>query len=165
LGDEYCDVLGYAAAGLGAGKQKDLQPLNFNDCTFLPGEGHITLLVSKEKSGQQTYAILHDIQIRKSVDEINHTISDEPVIINAAGKLDQGKTLSKLKQNRINSYTGLYGGMPIGGAFNLAVACVSLKDRKLYPMPGSQDKEKVLDNTIICLEYCRDDEFNIYRLE
>ncbi len=165
LGDEYCDVLGYATAGMDSGNEKKLQPLNFKDCTFLPGEGHITFLISNNKSGQQTYAEISEIQIRKNADEINSEISDEPVIINAAGKLDQGKTFSKLKQNRLKSYTQLYGGMPTSSAFDLAVACVSLKDKKLYPLPGSKEKEEVQKKTITCLEYCQEDEFNIYMIK
>jgi 3-oxoacyl-[acyl-carrier-protein] synthase II len=165
LGDEYCDVLGYAAAGMNSGKANDLNPLDFENCTFLPGEGHITFLISNEKSEQQGYAKISEIQMRKNVEEINSIISDDPVIVNASGKVDQGKTLSKLKQNRLKSYTSLYGGMPTSSAFDLAVACLSFKDKKLYPVPGLKDNKEVLDNTIACLEFCQEDEFNVYRLK
>ena len=55
--------------------------------------------------------------------------------------------------------------MPISGAFDMAVACLSLKDNKLYPMPGFNMNETVLENSITCLEYCQDEEFNIYKFE
>ena len=165
LGDEYCDVLGYASIGIDSSKGKELKPLNYMDCTFLPGEGHITFLISNDKTGQPTYATISEIQIRKNIDDTNKIIYDDPIIINAMGKLNQGKTFSKLKQNRVNSYTELYGGMPISGAFDMAVACLSLKDKKLYPMPGSNINKTVLENSITCLEYCQDEEFNIYKFE
>ena len=86
------------------------------------------------------------------------------MILNAAGILEQGESFSKLNLNQLRSYTNLYGGFPTSSAFDLAVACVSLKDKKLYPMPGSLKKEEKLENAITCLEYCRQDEFNIYKL-
>jgi 3-oxoacyl-[acyl-carrier-protein] synthase II len=165
LGDEYCNVLGYAATGMNSGLEKALQPLNFKHCTFLPGEGHITFLVAKDKTRLEGYAEISDIQIRKDVNEVNTIIQSNPVIINSSGNSNQGKTFARLKQNHLKSYTNLYGGTPTSSAFDLAVACVSLKDKKLYPVPGSQEKDAVLGNTIICLEYCQKDEFNIYRLE
>lgn len=165
LGDEYCDVLGYAATGMNSSKQKKLQPLKFKDCTFLPGENHITFLIAKDKAGQKAYAKIFDIQVRKDVNEVNKIVQSEPVIINSVGKSNQGISFSKLKHNHLKSYTNLYGGTPTSSAFDLAVACVSLKDKKLYPVPGTKEKEEALDNTINCLEYCQKDEFNIYRLD
>ena len=164
LGDEYCDVLGYAVSGMNAGLNREIDPLDFNTCSFLPGEGHITFLVSKPDSLHKNYAKIDNILIRKTQDEIHEMLSGQTVIINASGKSDQAKAFGNLKQNNLKSYTGLYGGMPTGSAFDLAVACLSLKDKKLYPIPGSDEEVTQLNATITCLEYCRENEFNLYKL-
>lgn len=165
LGDEYCDVMGYAAAGLNTDKEKELDPLDFENCTYLPGEGHITFLIAKDSIGHKGYATLSEMQMRKNASDVNEIDFFEPVIINASGILEQSRSFSKLKLNRFSSYTNLYGGFPTNSAFDLAVACVSMNDKKRYPVPGSKDKEETLENAITCMEYCREDEFNIYKLK
>jgi 3-oxoacyl-[acyl-carrier-protein] synthase II len=165
LGDEYCDVLGYAAAGMDAGKEKNMRPLDFENCTYLPGEGHITFLVSNAGTVNKKYADIEEIGIRYSIDQTQNSISNKPVIINASGRLDQAPGYSGLGRSHMLSYTGLYGGMPTASAFDIAVACLSLKDKILYPMPGVEGKEADLNEAIMCLEYCRNDEFNVYRLK
>lgn len=165
LGDEYCDVLGYAMAGMNSGQKKELEPLNFDMCSFLPGEGHITFLITKNNIKQNGYATLSEIQIRKNVSDVNSLDFDETTIVNASGILEQSISFSKLNLNQLKAYTNLYGGSPTSSAFDLSIACVSLKDKKLYPSLGSQEKEKKLENSITCLEYCRDGDFNIYKLK
>lgn len=180
LGDEYCDVLGYAAAAMNAGKTTQLQPFNFRDCTFLPGEGHITFLFSGDGREKTKYGVIKKMTLRRKIDTVVAELSEtsNPLMINACGWRTQNESFAKLIFNDrpLAAYTGLYGSMPIGAALDLAIAAISLKEKTLFPAPqGSMlsnqnlkiiRKKQILRNTAIsCLEYCDQDEFNIYQLE
>jgi len=180
LGDEYCDVLGYSAAGLDAGKKEKIQPFEFDLCTYLPGEGHITFLMANSFGAKNKYANIEKIQLRKKFTEIDTTNlqSSEALIINTNGWRSHGKTFSKINMNeiRVGAYASLYGSMPIGCAFDLAIGAICLKEKKLFLIPEITTNQQMPSNAIsgitdisgnkniTCLEYCDRDEFNLYTL-
>lgn len=180
MGDEYCDVLGYAAAGLGASKVTHIRPFQFDECSYLPGEGCISFLLSKDSSIKGKYGNLERVQFSLSIDEIDPDFLKgfDAVILAAKGKQSEGKTFQKLKLNNVKTaaYSPLYGSMPVGSAFDLASAALMLSENKLYTHPErllvknepfqviNDDIQHKPVSRISCIEYSDSDRVNIYNL-
>jgi len=149
LGDEYCHVLGYAATTMGAGESAKLEPLDLERCTFLPGEGHITFVLGRKQKSR--YPAFQDIKIRQNADAINSNTAwqNRPVILGASGRKDQSTSFKNLDLSllRPDVYGHLFGSMPVGSAFDIAMAALSADDQ------GA-----------LCIEYCDRDAFNCYVL-
>lgn len=149
LGDEYCPVLGYAATTMGAAEATTLEPLDLERCTFLPGEGHITFVLGR--SQKSPYPAIQEIKIRQSAEAINGNTAwqNQRIILGANGRRDQSTSFKKLNLSflRPDVYGHLFGSMPVGCAFDIAMAALLADDR------GA-----------ICIEYCDRDAFNCYVL-
>lgn len=151
FGDEYCDVLGYAAASLGA-VSPELDPLDFDRCSFLPGEGMVTFLLGNANHLSGKYGRIEQLKIRTPIAKLQQMFhsSLRSVFIAANGNEREGRTYQKITdwQLPVAAHAALYGGMPTGAAFEIAITALSLS--KAQPL--------------VCTEYCGEDEVNIYQL-
>jgi 3-oxoacyl-[acyl-carrier-protein] synthase II len=149
LGDEYCNVLGYAAAKAGAGKTDAVLPESFDQCSYLPGEGHITFLLGKE---DENHPQIKEIKIRQNPDRINKAglLKNKVVFFNANGWKAHNEAFTKIdfNQSEKKSVAHLIGSIPVSAAFDIAVAALQ-KGR----------------GESICLEYCDQNEFNLYNVQ
>lgn len=180
LGDEYCDVLGYSAVAYGAGNSDSIQPFNFKTCTFLPGEGYVTYLLTRD-SEKSMYGNIEKININKPVSEIEEEIlsDSKAVLLSAKGIISENESFEKidLTNKKVAAYSPLYGSMPVTAAFDISTALVSLKDKVIYPSPQNEansdegmniinQKIKLDKNSsITCIELAEKDSFNIYVLK
>lgn len=169
-GDEYCDVLGYAAAGF-RGSDKKLLP---------PGEGHITFVLSNDSFAKGKYGKIDEIIVRKKASEIDIESPGSPdaVFLSSNGTVLEESSFSEidLKHAKVADYTSLYGKMPAGSGFNIAAAAISLKEKTLYPSPVTNTQYDIQSNIISkkenlkgharisCIEFGDRDEFNFYVL-
>jgi 3-oxoacyl-[acyl-carrier-protein] synthase II len=179
LGDEYCDVLGYSAVGYGVSGQHRIQPFEYQNCTFLPGQGFLTYLLSRD-SGTGKYGIIDGIEMNLSVPETEERIHSlpGPVFLSAKGIFSENESFKKidLTGRQTAAYSSLYGGMPVTAAFDIGAALVFLEDGIVYPPPPSgispDTKLEVIDRSIpldqvsglTCVECSGKDSFNLYHL-
>lgn len=148
-GDEYCGVRGYATALSAPCKASVIAPFDFDDCTYAPGEGFAAFLLGKGRGG---YCAV-------SVDEPDASaIADRhgAVLLAANGALDTGRFYRKAiaGKERVRAYSPLYGGMPTGDAFDVAIAAISLRDGLFYPDRKDAGAERLgSDDAIGCLKF------------
>ncbi len=172
VGDEYCEVRGYSTILSGSENVSAIKPSAFNDCTYLPGEGFVSFLMGKEK-GRKAYGSISSIETGSG----NPVKPDHSALFLAANgdrstgchydNLQKGKDLTRL-------YSPLYGGMPAGQGFDVAIAALSLKDGRLYPSPevsGAEQKqaepqirEILHSDSIACLQYDDNGNFGLITL-
>jgi 3-oxoacyl-[acyl-carrier-protein] synthase II len=180
LGDEYNDVLGYSAVGYGVSGKHRIQPFDYQKCTFLPGQGYLAFLLSRDL-GTSKYGTIDGIDINLSVSETEerlHSFSG-PVLLSAKGILSENESFKKidLTGRKIAAYSPLYGSMPVTAAFDIGAALVFLKDGIVYQPPPSgispETKLEVIDQSfplneasgLICVECSGKDTFNLYHLK
>ena len=92
----------------------------------------------------------------------------------ANGDKTKGNSYRSLKRNSLFAYSPLYGGMPSGSGFDLAIAALSLKEGKLYPGSKSSGvftssikaEKEVLSkgSSIGCIEYDGNNNFSMVSL-
>ena len=153
VGDEYCAVRGYAVAGLGGAGTEGIRPFSFEECSYVPGEGCVCMLLGRDSSQETKYCRLDKIIVRSDMGKEDHLLFDslDALFIGANGDRDMGLHYQALLPpgKKIAAYSPLYGGMPVGAGFDLAVACLSLHDKKLYPTPVS---DEVWNRDLIAVE-------------
>ncbi len=154
FGDEYCDVLGYAAAALRSSHSKNPAPFDFNTCSFLPGEGHVTFLLAR-KEDEAGYGYMEQLGLNLSVEETNRLLQNRPAVyLSARGQAEEGAAFKKLNlPKHTEAHAGWFGSMPVNAAFELATAAA-----------GLQQKSGGNVNSVICVEYAAPGRFNVYEV-
>ena len=155
VGDEYCEVRGYASLLSGSDEEKTLSPMNFKDCTYLPGEGFVAFLLGRGESNKG-YG---------KIDSVNSgTIKDLDLkganahFLAANGNSRTGPYYDQLNRQDVPAFTysDLYGGMPVGHGFDVAIAALSLKEGTLYSPQDRSGTSSVSDLTTIGCIQCDD---------
>lgn len=152
VGDEYCEVRGYATLLSGYDKAKKFSPMDFNDCTFLPGEGFVTFLLGREEM-QKGYGKIDSVRSGR-VEEL-HLSECDAHFFAANGNSQTGPHYKQLQSNETPSlsYAPLYGGMPVGQGFDLAIAALSLREKTIYSPFDDRPPKKMDDlSTIACIQ-------------
>jgi 3-oxoacyl-[acyl-carrier-protein] synthase II len=133
--DECCDVLGYCYQRFfGKKNNMTMAPLASGQQSAIPGEGSVFLLLSKEKSMVRNYGYIRFVNIGNIVDnEITFT-KESFFILNADGhkKCDIHYADLIPQGSEAACYTPLYGSIPTGFAFDMAIAALSIKEGKIF---------------------------------
>lgn len=173
VGDEYCEVRGYSTILSGSENVSTMKPFAYNDCTFLPGEGFVSFLLGSKK-GSKAYGSISSIEKGRGnpVKSWDHNT----LFMAANGDRSTGCHYDKLQNEKelTKLYSPLYGGMPVGQGFDVAIAALSLKEGKLYPSPevsgaeqdqaDSQTREISHIDSIACLQYDDNGNFGLITL-
>ncbi|MDH3974917.1 MAG: beta-ketoacyl synthase chain length factor [Deltaproteobacteria bacterium] len=152
VGDEYCEVRGYAVLLSTSDRANAFSPMDFNDCTYLPGEGFITFLMGKDKS-KQGYGRIESLGSGK-ISSL-HTGGCDAHFLAANGNSETGPYYNQLKRETIPAfaYSNLYGGMPAGQGFDIAIAALSLKEGALFsPHHNTGKQSKTSLKSIGCIQ-------------
>ncbi len=167
--DEYCDVLGYCWHRFfrdRATTMHDMNPLEFDVQSAIPGEGAaFFLLTANEKETASPYGFIEDILIgRCSRGKIGATHGAR-LFIGADGNRMFGRYYRDHLPGSVPTacYTPLYGSLPTGQAFDIAIASISRKSGKVFPSPrpgGNADTpgQPLGDDKIECLVIGREGE-------
>ncbi len=166
FGDEYCDILGYAAAGYGAGNNERIDANDLQRCSYLPGEGFISFLLTKNE-GNHKYGQVALSQMRSSTEEINKSIGkDDFAFVASQGNRSTNPYYQKLSidPERSAACASLYGAMPVNAAFDIAAGLLSRKSQSVY-LPDRNTVRRLEQNASVhCIEYAEPDEFNLYKV-
>jgi len=149
-GDEYCPLRGYATARMLNGiAPSGIQPLDFDKCSYLPGEGFaVFILANGEKPSK--YGVLKKTSVRVGIDESNSILKDgkniKALFLAANGNNGEGETYAKINAGNIpvRAHSHLYGAFPCATALSIAAALLSE------------------ENSVLCAEYSGDGELNLY---
>jgi len=175
--DEYCDVLGYCYRRF-FGKRDDrrIAPLSPGLQSAVPGEGAVFLLLSNEKPLNRNYGCISSVKISDIYDQRPFPGGDCFHILNADGHSDCDKHYGDVipDQSQVACYTPLYGSLPAGSAFDMAIAALSISEGTLFSSPESVfhlDNKKLLkenrpnnENNISCVKIGREGKLSIITL-
>lgn len=180
LGDENCDVREYASVEFGASESSEIRPFCFNQCSYLPGEGFVSFLLSRPSFIKGKYGTINKIMVRNKIQDLNNGLLNDldVIFLSAKGNRQEGETYRQLnlREKKVAAYSPVYGGMPIGVGFDIAAAALSLKEKKLFPCPNTQTESetdwKIIsqssnmqsDCSIGCIEYENDQQVNLFIL-
>ena len=142
--DEYCDVLGYCWQrywGEKATADHTMDPLAFDIQTAIPAEGAVFFLLTADKGGSSSYGFIKDTVMSHCAVEPPDIATDVPLFIGADGQRQCGGYYKEhLPQGKkVACYTPAYGSIPVGPAFDMAIAAISRKEGKFYGSPCSAD--------------------------
>ncbi len=139
-----------------------IDPLRFDRCSYVPAEGFVTFLLGREvRNG--AYARVCDLVSEPSCDRLDSALlaAHRAVFLAANGDRSSGRFYNRLLMRdlpvrdsnllardsnlrvrdsnlapagpRIAAYSPLYGSMPVGLGFDLALAGISCRAGRLYP--------------------------------
>ena len=142
VGDEYCEVRGYATL-LSGSKNKD--------CSYLPGEGFVAFLLGGEN--RQGYGTIDNVKTGR-IKDLDFSRADAHFLA-ANGDSGTGTYYDQIGRGNAPhfSYSHLYGGMPVGQGFDVAIAALSIKEGNLYsPLDGSEKKNAPGLKKVDCIQ-------------
>lgn len=170
--DEYCDVIGYCwyrYCGDRATGDHEIKPFEYNFQTAIPGEGAAFFLLTRDEQTVSRYGCIEDV-IMGRCDRGPLTLTDNTLLfIGADGHKQCGKYYKEFipENARVASYTPVYGSLPIGPAFDMAIAALSCKSGTLYNPPSGniEIQEMNMDDKVIdCLKIDKEGQFGIITL-
>lgn len=141
VGDEYCPPRGYSVLLSGAKGVRAMDPFDFSRCSYLPGEGFSAFLLGK---GEGYCRITSTERITGSQLWQNNP---DALFLSANGEKGMAASYRRCmkKADRLAAYAPLYGGLPVGQGFDIAIAALSLKEGILYPSPSTAHNGRVID--------------------
>lgn len=144
--DEYSDVLGYSWYRL-FGKEaapEAMRPLDFESQTAIPGEGSCFFTLSPAKdSAKAKYAYMDQIfsGFPSSVEEV--LPSGAYAIVASDGRRDTGRFYAEIvrKLTDVSCFSPLYGSMPVGQAYDIAIAAIRKDEKPIFCVKCSNTGE------------------------
>jgi len=138
--DEYCNVLGYCwHRFFGVNEGTLIEPFLFDQQTVIPGEGAAFFLLSRKEESTTYYGRIAGVEVTGCSDKVEPLHPDNTLfILGADGQKECGQRYEQhvTKEMSIASYAPLYGSFPTNMAFDMAVACLSMKGGKVYDPPA-----------------------------
>ncbi len=148
--DEYSELLGYCWHRFFRDSEwgdQDMKPLAFNLQSAIPGEGSAFLLLVRAEEGSPTrYGFIGDVETGRYGRGPLESPEEALFLIGADGHKKCGSYYKRLlpEQAKAACYTPLYGSLPVGPAFDLAIAALSIKNKKIFPSPYPPSEDPAL---------------------
>jgi 3-oxoacyl-[acyl-carrier-protein] synthase II len=107
----------------------EIMPLQYDIQTAIPGEGAAFMVLTRDESQEPSYGYIDEL----SWDNLaNFTISDKATIISGADGhracgLHYKRLFRSANPDKIRSFSTIYGSMPCGQIFDIALACLAAK--------------------------------------
>jgi len=175
--DEYCSVLGYSwQRFFGLDINGGMRPLEFENQSAIAGEGAAFLLLTPDDGDKPKYGYITDIQVGRS-EKLRPKIEENTLLIlGADGHKSSGIHYARHipPGTQAAIYSPLYGSIPIGPAFDMAIAAISLKERKVFATskyagdnPGLnivREEQPLSSMQICCLKFTCGGEFGMIKL-
>ena len=143
--DEYCDVLGYCwhrYFGDRATAAHKMDPLNFTVQSAVPGEGASFFVLSRDDGGGSRYGSIKDVCLGIMDHFIEAPGRETIFFMGADGHKECGAQYKRFlsEHPRATCYTPLYGSLPTGPAFDIAIAALSIKSGTIFPVPPGKNE-------------------------
>jgi 3-oxoacyl-[acyl-carrier-protein] synthase II len=144
--DEYSELLGYCWHRFFGNTEwgvQDMKPTAFHFQSAVPGEGAAFFLLTRAQEGSPSpYGFIRGVDMGR-YDRGPLEMPEETLFfIGADGHKQCGSFYKRLLPEQASTacYTPLYGSLPVGPAFDLAIAALSLKNKRIFPTPyGSNE--------------------------
>jgi len=175
--DEYCSVLGYCwERFFGPNHRVGLRPIDFETQSAVAGEGAAFFLLTPENGDQPRYGYIDDVQMGHGKISAPHIGQDNLLILGADGHILSGIHYARHtpRSSQTAFYSPLYGSIPIGNAFDIAIAALSIREAKVFAVPHCTGDNSGLNiawqerslnaEAICCLKFSCSGEYAIIKL-
>ena len=129
--DEYCNVLGYSwQRYFGLDHKAGMRSLEFENQSAIAGEGAAFFLLTPDNGDKPKYGYIADVQIGHVEISAPKIAENNLLILGADGHKLSGIHYARYTPpgNQAAIYSPLYGSIPIGPAFDMAIAALSIKE-------------------------------------
>lgn len=173
--EELSELVGYAwYRQRGKSDQPAARPLLTAVESALPGEGAAFLLLSRAEEARKGYCLIDSVTTGRHLQPGFMSTQQDLLLLAADGRREYGAAYAGLAaQARIACFSPLYGSMPTGPAFDLAIGALMLKDGTTFVSPGGECDfpatvaagGEALTAGISCLSLGEDDGFGLVNLK
>lgn len=119
-----------------------IAPLDYNRQTAIPGEGSAFMVLTRDEGQNAPYGYIESVSWQNTAE--NTIPSDSMIIAGADGHRACGQKYEKLLKNtdpaNIKTFSDVYGSLPSGQMFDLALAAIAAKNNIL---PGNFTSIKI----------------------
>jgi 3-oxoacyl-[acyl-carrier-protein] synthase II len=175
--DEYCDVLGYCRQRFfGENNNNIMTPLSSGRQSAIPGEGSAFFLLSREKPDRSGYGTIKDVHIGNLKEKDLLLPGQTIFFLGADGHKGCDKSYSYFVPPGADTacYSPIYGSIPIGPAFDMAIAALSIKEGRIFASPESvadqvgykiiKEDSSIASRSISCLKLGKEGVFGMIAL-
>jgi 3-oxoacyl-[acyl-carrier-protein] synthase II len=175
--DEYCDVLGYCwQRFFGSTPTAGMQPLNWDDQSAVAGEGAAFFVLTRDEGTAPRYGVITDIQLGHNQTGGPQISKDTLLVLGADGHKSSGMHYAQsIPDGTLTAaYTPLYGSLPTGPAFDLAIAALSISEGKIFTAPAGSGlntrqqhrltRQSLDSRQISCLKFDCEGQFGLITL-
>jgi 3-oxoacyl-[acyl-carrier-protein] synthase II len=153
-----------------------MTPLSQERQSAIPGEGAAFFLLSKEKNENSRYGAVVDVAMGRIEEKGMNLSGDAIYFLGADGHKSCDRLYTGVIPRGIEAacYSPLYGSLPAGPAFDMAIAALSIREGRLFASPESvKDQEgfriirgsnTAAPSLITCLKLEKEDEYGIITL-
>jgi 3-oxoacyl-[acyl-carrier-protein] synthase II len=139
--DEFHPVLGYGLRGLGrCAPDGRMRPLAFDRASWVPGETCVAFVLERPGDEPSRWGRLGSpVPFRGPLPLAATAGAGAPVFLAARGDPDEGRGYAAALPIAapVAAYSPLWGANPTSEAMTLAVAAVTLAERRLFPVPDA----------------------------
>jgi len=167
--DEACAVLRYCWRRFFPATEKGgIRPLDFASQTAIPAEGAAFFLLTADAEPAR-YGRILDIRQGNCSAESPELDPTSIYLLGADGQAECGAAYPHCLPDSapLAAYTPLYGSLPVGPAFDLAVAALACRDNCLPPPPAQQGElpMDLIGRSLNCLKLGRNGDYGLIRVE
>lgn len=164
--DEACAVLRYCWERFFTEPSDLIRPFEFDRQSAVPGEGAAFFLLTAE-SGKARYGRITEVY-QGNAGARPPLLDAAPLyLLGADGHRECGANYTRYLPDEAccTAYAPIYGSLPVGPAFDLAVATLACRDDRLPLAPGGTGQETELaGRELCCLKFGRDGTYGWIRL-
>jgi 3-oxoacyl-[acyl-carrier-protein] synthase II len=162
--DEYSDVLGYCWKryfGVQETSQAEMRPLDFERQSAIPGEGSVFFLLRRNEN-QGRYGCIRGVDMGFADCGRIDLPETDLLFLGADGMRETGRLYPPHLSGKNNflCHAPTYGSLPIGPAFDIAIAAHEIGDGAYL----ETNAEALPEKTIGCLKIGRQGEFSLVML-
>jgi 3-oxoacyl-[acyl-carrier-protein] synthase II len=175
--DEYCNVLGYCwERFFGSDHRAGMRPLDFENQSAVAGEGAAFLFLTPDNGDKPKYGYIADVQVGHSQIDTPQIAQDYLLILGADGHRLSGIHYARHtpRSNQTAFYSPLYGSIPTGNAFDIAIAALSIREGKVFAVPNcagensglniARQERNLTAEAICCLKFSCSGEYGIIKI-
>ena len=149
-----------------------IRPLDFERQSAVAGEGAAFMLLTRSAGAVAPLGRIRQVLQGNAEGGVPALPGDAVLFLGADGHRECGAAYRGLPENALlATYAPLYGSLPVGPAFDLAVAALSCRENQLFPAPSGGSRgiglqpEALAGRSICCLKFGTDGDFGLIRVE
>jgi len=137
-GDEYHPMMAYGRQhGEGWADDGRVQPLDFDRCSFVPGETYAAMIVGKADLAWPAYGTVQTIDWYADLARDYAPPAEKPLFLAADGRRESGAVYRAIaaRGNPVAAYASLWGSSSAGEALTVLAACTTVRRGAFLGLP------------------------------